>query len=66
MRTFIRIGIDLAKNFFQVQALEREGAPSSANTEVGTGRSSMVTESFLCPSVAGAPTAKRRMSSPIS
>ena len=26
MRTFIRIGIDLAKNFFQVHALEREGA----------------------------------------
>ena len=25
MRTFIRIGIDLAKNFFQVHALEREG-----------------------------------------
>ena len=24
MRTFIRIGIDLAKNFFQVHALERE------------------------------------------
>ena len=28
MRTFIRIGIDLAKNFFQVHALEREGAPA--------------------------------------
>ena len=27
MRTSIRIGIDLAKNFFQVHALEREGAP---------------------------------------
>ena len=28
MRTFIRIGIDLAKNFFQVHAIEREGAPA--------------------------------------
>jgi transposase len=27
MKTFIRIGIDLAKNFFQVHAIEREGAP---------------------------------------
>ena len=25
MRTFICIGIDLAKNFFQVHAIEREG-----------------------------------------
>ena len=30
MRTFIRIGIDLAKNFFQVHAIEREGAPTVA------------------------------------
>ena len=28
MRTFIRIGIDLAKNFFQVHAIEREGEPA--------------------------------------
>ena len=28
MKTFIRIGIDLAKNFFQVHAIEREGAPA--------------------------------------
>ena len=28
MRTFIRIRIDLAKNFFQEHALEREGAPA--------------------------------------
>jgi transposase len=25
MQTFIRIGVDLAKNFFQVHAIEREG-----------------------------------------
>src|SRR5271170_375848 len=28
MKTFIRIGIDLAKNFFQVHAIEREGEPA--------------------------------------
>src|SRR6202044_436765 len=28
MRTFIRIGIALAKNFFQVHAIEREGGPA--------------------------------------
>ena len=28
MKSFIRIGIDLAKNFFQVHAIEREGAPA--------------------------------------
>jgi hypothetical protein len=28
MKTFIRIGIDLAKKFFQVHAIEREGAPA--------------------------------------
>jgi transposase len=28
MKTFIRIGIDLAKTFFQVHAIEREGAPA--------------------------------------
>ncbi len=28
MKTIIRIGIDLAKNFFQVHAIEREGAPA--------------------------------------
>ena len=27
MKTFIRIGVDLAKNFFQIHAIEREGAP---------------------------------------
>jgi len=30
MKSFIRIGIDLAKNFFQVHAIEREGAPAVA------------------------------------
>lgn len=30
MKMFIRIGIDLAKNFFQVHAIEREGAPAVA------------------------------------
>jgi hypothetical protein len=28
MRTFIRIGIDLANNFFQVHAIEREDEPA--------------------------------------
>ena len=28
MKTFIRIGIDLAKNFFQVHAIEHVGAPA--------------------------------------
>src|SRR5664279_4152566 len=27
MKTFIRIGVDLAKNVFQIHAIEREGAP---------------------------------------
>jgi transposase len=27
---FIRIGIDLAKNFFHAHAIEREGAPAAA------------------------------------
>ena len=30
MKSFIRIGIELAKNFFQVHAIEREGAPAVA------------------------------------
>ena len=30
MKTFIRIGIDLAKNFFQVYAIERESGPAVA------------------------------------
>lgn len=28
MKSFIRIGVDLAKNFFQIHAIEREGAPA--------------------------------------
>jgi transposase len=28
MKTFIRIGVDLAKNFFQVHAIEQEGRPA--------------------------------------
>ncbi len=27
MKTFIKIGVDLAKNYFQIHAIEREGAP---------------------------------------
>ena len=27
MKKFIRIGVDLAKNYFQVHALESEGGP---------------------------------------
>ena len=33
MKTFIRIGIDLAKNFFQVHAIERECACGYAQVE---------------------------------
>jgi len=28
MKTFIRVGVDLAKNYFQIHALTDEGAPA--------------------------------------
>ena len=30
MKKFIRIGVDLAKNYFQIHALESEGGPSAS------------------------------------
>src|SRR5277367_4560550 len=56
-------------SFFTAPTAHRrdiEAAHSSANTEVGTGRSSTATRSCSCPSAAVIPTAKPRTSSRIS
>ncbi|HEY1861248.1 MAG TPA: hypothetical protein VGG61_12885, partial [Gemmataceae bacterium] len=57
---FIEKGVTSGAFFTLATAYPRNtaAAPSSANTEVGTGRPSTVTGSFSCPSAAGVPTAE--------